>query len=77
MEMRLIFFFFSSVSFSQPRVKLNAVKTFKCLKHVLRQMVRIQPLQMKLESIKRVSISTPVAPCSVCSGLFKRAFSKY
>lgn len=75
MEMR--FFFSSSMSFSQPRVKLNVVKAFKCLRHVLRQMLKTQSLQMKLDSIKCGSTSTPVTPCSVCSGLFERTFSEY
>lgn len=71
MEMRLRVFF-SSISFSQPKVKLSAFKAFKFLRHVLRQMLRIQPLQMKLDSIKCVSVSTPVTPCSASVQDFSR-----
>lgn len=67
--------FSSSMSFSPPRVKLNAIKAFKCLRHVLRQMFRIQPLQMKLDSIKYVSVSMPIAPCSVSAQKFSRGHS--
>lgn len=73
------YFFGFSMFFRGPRGKLHVAKSSTLWRHILRQILRIQPLQMKLGSVRCVYVyeHACLSLIYLFSGFFKRRFTEY